>query len=366
MVSASYDIPSATTLELSIFGAGIGEAVAVHVGDNEWILVDSCIDHRVQQPAALAYLAAIGVEAESVSTILITHWHEDHVSGVDGLIRNYPNAKIHLPSSFNSSELYALVNAGAERDTLGTDAFQTSRSFAKALGALVDTKKTLAVVPTQIDRLVRSKGIQMIGQISVTALSPSDFAAMTALKEFARFVEHDLPLRRRPVARDPNHSAIAIWIQWGQHRILLGSDLLDLPNPHLGWKAALGAQVLSSDPEKAIVVKVAHHGSKNGHSNAFWNAHVNTPVAGLTTYASTKSPPPQKSDIDRLKKCCSAVMCAPVPKAPRGLRGKAVAKFAQTQGITVTERVKRFGHVRIRLDPAGHIATACFGDAEVM
>lgn len=365
-LAASHDRPATTTFELSIFGAGVGEALVLHIGDNEWLLVDSCINHGRGLPAGVAYLDDLCVAAEAVRAVVVTHWHEDHVAGIDGVMKKYPGAAVHLPASFHSSHLYKLVRAGAERDTLGTDALQTSKSFSRAVNVLIQQGRTFAVAPTQIDRVIRSKVIAGIGQMSVTALSPSDFASMTALQQFADFVQRDLPLRRRPVASDPNHSAIALWVRWGDHRILLGSDLLDLPNKSLGWSAALGAQVLSSESEKAIVVKVAHHGSANGHSAVFWNKHVNASAAGLTTYAAGKSPPPQAGDIDRLKRCCSQVLCAPAPSAPRALKAKSISKFHERQGIAVTQRVRRFGQIRIRLDASGTLSTSCYGEARVL
>lgn len=36
--------PAADEIEFSLFGPGYGEAVAVHLGDGTWLLIDSCID----------------------------------------------------------------------------------------------------------------------------------------------------------------------------------------------------------------------------------------------------------------------------------------------------------------------------------
>jgi hypothetical protein len=67
--------------------------------------------------------------------------------------------------------------------------------------------------------------------------------------------------------------------------------------------------------------------------------------------------------IQRLKACCDAVLCAPVPTAAKGAKAKAVGKFAKTQGISITERAKRLGHARIRIEPSGSIEYECFFSA---
>ncbi len=40
------DSPGQDIIEVSIFGPGKGEPILVHLGRNEWIIVDSCINAR--------------------------------------------------------------------------------------------------------------------------------------------------------------------------------------------------------------------------------------------------------------------------------------------------------------------------------
>ena len=354
------DIPTPDTLELSIFGAGIGEALAVHVGDGEWLLVDSCLDANGQASGA-TYLSQLGVPPTAVTMIVVTHWHQDHVEGVEQLITKYQQARIFMPGAFKSQDLLLLVRAGAENEALGTGNLKTSVSFARAVEQLIANRRSPTLV--EIDKVLRAKQLGNVGKVMVSALSPSDAARLLSMGQFADFVATGLPSRRRPTKFDPNHCAIALWIQWGDQRILLGSDLVDTGNPNVGWKAALTSQVLTADSARAEVIKVAHHGSENGHSKTFWNKYVSSPVVGMTTYATGRSPPPQPSDIARLIECCREVWCAPVPQPPKPLRAKAVSKFVQSQGIKITRRVKRHGHLRIRLSPSGSISASCNGDA---
>lgn len=358
--------PPPSCFELSIFGAGIGEALAIHTGGNEWLLVDSCLDPATGESAALNYLSRIGVSSDQVRVILATHWHEDHVGGIDQLLTAFPKARFHVPAAFRSEHLYKLVRAGAERETLGTDALRTSKSFDRALSVLLARRAIDRIVPTTADQLLRESNLGGIGPVMVFAISPSSHAYLKAQQEFADFVEFQLNARRRPVPLDPNHSAVALWIRWGNHRVVLGSDLIDTPDARLGWKAAIGSQILIGESAKATVVKVSHHGSGNGHSQDFWDKHVAAGVGGLTTYATGKSPPPQPRDIDRLKRQCALVLCAPLPLAPKSPAVKSVSKFARSQGISIRPRTKRFGHIRIRMDVSGAIQHDCFRDAAVM
>jgi len=74
--------PDAQQVEVTLLGPGYGESAAIHMGNNHWAVIDSCIDSNTGQPAAIAYLENMGVDpASAVDLIMATHWHDDHISG---------------------------------------------------------------------------------------------------------------------------------------------------------------------------------------------------------------------------------------------------------------------------------------------
>ncbi|HAS16681.1 MAG: hypothetical protein A2035_06355 [Nitrospirae bacterium GWA2_42_11] len=74
--------PKSDQIEVTLIGPGYGETILIHLGNNKWVVVDSCIDSRTSEPAALSYLQSIGINPEtSVVLIIATHWHDDHVRG---------------------------------------------------------------------------------------------------------------------------------------------------------------------------------------------------------------------------------------------------------------------------------------------
>ena len=54
--------PELDVIEVSLFGPGYGECVVLHLGAGEWVIVDSCLDHRTGQPATLVYLSSLGID----------------------------------------------------------------------------------------------------------------------------------------------------------------------------------------------------------------------------------------------------------------------------------------------------------------
>ena len=48
--------------ELTLFGNGYGECVLLHMCDNDWIIVDSCVNPRTNRTAPIEYLESAGVD----------------------------------------------------------------------------------------------------------------------------------------------------------------------------------------------------------------------------------------------------------------------------------------------------------------
>lgn len=69
------------------FFPGYGECVVVHVGENQWLIVDSCRNPRTGNPIASDYLESLGLEFSAVVRLIVaTHWHDDHMEGLADLV----------------------------------------------------------------------------------------------------------------------------------------------------------------------------------------------------------------------------------------------------------------------------------------
>jgi len=102
--------PASNELEISIFGPGYGESIVLHIGNGEWILVDSCLEPYSGEPAALTYLTALGLGVESsVKLIVATHWHDDHVRGLAQILDKCKSANVVLSEALRVEEFLTLV-----------------------------------------------------------------------------------------------------------------------------------------------------------------------------------------------------------------------------------------------------------------
>ena len=110
MISSVESPPRADEFEVSVFGPGIGECVVLHIGENRWLIADSCLEDG--DPVALRYLKQIGVDPEQIEHVVVTHWHSDHIRGIAKIYERAPNADLHCSSALNATEFKRLVKAG--------------------------------------------------------------------------------------------------------------------------------------------------------------------------------------------------------------------------------------------------------------
>ncbi|MDP2815252.1 MAG: MBL fold metallo-hydrolase, partial [Rectinemataceae bacterium] len=294
--------PEPSTFELSLFGCGVGESIAIHVGGGDWILIDSCQKSKNDLPMALEYLQDIGVDpAKAVKLIVITHWHDDHIKGASDIVAKCSSARVAFSSALSAPEFLKTVanytgeNYIMDRETSGV------RELGRILRILVERNKNAPgsnsqPIKTQADHLLHRNG-----SCEVHAISPSPASINKAFAEIAQLWKHHAGCSNRLTVPKPqsNHNSIAIWVRWEDRRALLGADLEITNDPTTGWTAALGCQRFPDG--KASIFKIPHHGSPNGDSDDVWSELVEpkNPVVALTTFSCGATPRPTKEDIRR-------------------------------------------------------------------
>ena len=265
--------PAADEIEVTLFGPGYGEAIAVHLGDGAWLLVDSCIDPNSNAPASETYLGQIGVAADQVRVIVASHWHDDHVRGISQLATTYPEADFVISSVFNNADASAFLAAYSGASSSGL------ARGAKELYSAAQARKN--VFPAHhksivIDSMLNGR------KVMVTALSPVPAAFAQSIAHFAQYVPgNNQAINHAPELR-PNLEAVVLHIDMGEDAILLGADLEN--HATFGWSAVVKDQ-WSGNRKTASVFKVAHHGSYTGDCPEVWEKLLDAKsIACLTPF----------------------------------------------------------------------------------
>lgn len=289
--------PGPEEIEVSLFGPGYGEGALIHLGHQEWIIVDSCLN-RAKISAPLAYLRSLGLNpSEVVKFVVASHWHDDHVGGIGRLFRECNNASFVCSAALRNDEFLTLVAAFKSRPMMVSSGV---KEFGEVLEVLEERSaaqsNTLSPIWAGANTRIwaRSGGIPS----EIYSLSPSNASLTLALREIASLLPQTGQPKRRVSSRPPNHTAIVLLIRVGSNLILLGSDLEDTKEPSTGWIAILDS--LGRPSDKASVFKIPHHGSLNAYNPRVWSEMlVHQPVAMLTPFILGKTILPTKADAKR-------------------------------------------------------------------
>jgi beta-lactamase superfamily II metal-dependent hydrolase len=307
--------PNEDTIEVSVFGPGRGESIAVHLGAGDWIVVDSCKNQATKQVAVLEYLRALGVDISSkVHLVVATHAHDDHFSGIATIFEECRSATFVCPAALSIPEFVALTDV-EEREYAGLPV----RAYAeyRKVFQIVEERGSGSFDP--VDFAMAKMELLTLGSSSansrVVALSPSSKAYKQAQRAIRKaYAECSAaPNYFNPV--DPNQLALALWVEAADKRLLLGADLLKGPRGS-GWDAI----VAFFHPDiRASLFKVPHHGSSTAYWGGVWSQLVaHRPTVVMTPFRMGAKSIPRDSDKTRILSLAgdAYISAPPIVKTP--------------------------------------------------
>jgi hypothetical protein len=339
--------PRENEFEVSVFGPGRGECILVHLGYNEWCMVDSCIGRGQSLPAAVQYLNELGPgHAGRVLLVLATHWHDDHIRGIATSLKAFSNARFACSTAIQTTQFVKLVELQTNllQGNSGVDEFGQILQILLARKAGNHSTSSASPIWALQDRLLlnRDQGDREF-KARITALSPSDETVRLAIRRIAQLIPNPSEPQRRITNRPPNEDSIVLLIEVGDRKALLGADLEHSGRAGEGWLAILNSAQTTGP---ADIFKVAHHGSPNADCPEVWQKLLKEkPIAILTPFASGRGLP-QRTDLDRLFGRTPNLYCTATPSVRLPRRDKIVEKKLRRRKRIALEG--RLGHVRLR------------------
>lgn len=334
--------PKPDEFEISIFGPGRGECILLHLGNNEWCVVDSCTARGRTDPVAVEYLRSFNNDAlANVRLVVATHWHDDHIGGMSSLLAQAQHAEFCCSMALQHPEFLKLISA-APATIAGRSGVD---EFASILKELEARGRRAPIFAVENRSLLSLSGLGRSFPITLETLSPSDPTIRLALGQIKSLLPRTGEPQRRIVNRSPNHTSVVIWVKAGPIRALLGADLEHTTQADQGWTAVLACH---RDSVPAQFFKVPHHGSPTSDNAAVWEQMLeNAPVAVVTPFTGGTGLP-RKSDMERLSGRTARLYCTTAGLGKPPHRDPSVEKAMRRQ---LSERrivAGQPGHVRVR------------------
>jgi beta-lactamase superfamily II metal-dependent hydrolase len=310
-------------------GGGYGESLVLHIGNNNWIIVDSCIDPHSKRPIPLDYLEQQGVDiANDVKLIICTHWHDDHILGVSKLLEECKTSSLCM-ASCTDKDKFLLWVAFDNKKGNSEKIVSSSRELFESL-KIIKARQGRIINAVQDRVIFRSDENGIKSQL--TTLSPSDFVLQEFDKEISTLLSN-YSTSEKIVFNTPNEKSVVIQITINDQKIILGSDLEVSNDKRKGWLCILeNSQLLERDIK---IFKIPHHGSENGFHDRIWSEIIsNQPIAGLTPWNRGTKLPKHKMLRKYLEYTDSLYMTVQAksnkPKARERSISKAIERFNST------------------------------------
>jgi beta-lactamase superfamily II metal-dependent hydrolase len=351
--------PEHSEIEVSLFGPGYGESLLLHLGENTWIVVDSCIDPITGDPAPLAYLHQLHVDpTTSVRQVIATHWHDDHIRGLGRVMESCVSAEFVCSAALKQDEFLTLVAAYGHYSMMESSGLQEFNKILQVLKARAQHRPGRQPHPPTFataSRCIWQSHVKTSTQsypCSIYALSPSDASLVLAHRHIATLLPQPKATKSRIPALTPNHAAVALWVNIGEAFILLGSDLEERGNPDTGWSVILGSRTYPIG--KASIFKIPHHGSSTADHPQVWQDMLDAePLAILTPFARGRVSLPTQQDIDRICMRTKRAYTTAIPRPKRkGGRPQGVEKLIRETVRFIREVYSSTGHIRLRTNLA--------------
>ncbi len=335
--------PASNELEISIIGPGRGECILIHLGNNDWCVVDSCVARGIQDSVATEYLRSFGGSPQ-IRLVVASHWHDDHIRGLAGVLESAPTAQFSCSMALKEQEFAALMRLQELSivDNSGT------REFARILDVLKDrpgasevSAPFFALQGRVLLRLSASPARSTAA--AVTALSPSDDSVVRAMNDLRKLMPTAGMPQGRLVSPTPNHNSVVLWVEAGARRVLLGADLEHTGRSGEGWLAVISGHI---DTTRAEVFKVPHPGSPTSDYPGVWSSMLNeNPIAILTPFSGKL---PATSDLERIATYTNNLYCTSSGTGKPPTRDKTVEKKMRDAASARRVLDGNPGHVRLR------------------
>lgn len=339
-------------------GPGYGESVVVHLGQGEWLVVDSCVDTAdPQKPVApLRYLQQLGVRVErAVKFIVTSHWDDDHVKGIADIVEACTDARFVCSHVFPSEKFSCFAQA------------MSIGSAATDGGNVKNMRRVLELLYARGKPIYRAGPARTLHpNPKIQSWSPSDKDETEFLKHVAQMHPRAGQGMRKAFLGSGNLTSVVLSIDWPESSVLLAADMESSSDNLRGWNAVVSeAQRIGWTP--GALVKIPHHGSSTGHDERMWQILLSPePISVVAPFG--RGPiagrPPKSSDVTRIRNKSGAMFLTARHSKPKSSKLDVAVKRSLREGmIALTSQSSPIGIVRHRKQIGGQWGHELFGAA---
>lgn len=359
--------PEIAEINLIGTGGGYGESIIIHIGNNEWVVVDSCQNPFTKESLPVNFFIENKIDFKNVKLIICTHWHDDHLKGLCKLLELCSEAIFSCARANDLEKFLRFVSLDYEKYEISTSNSSTIE-FNKCLNIIKDRGQFIKF--SARDMLLYSSRFED-QNLEIYSLSPSDMSSQLFDLQLSTLMRDYCQLNRKVPSQSPNSLSVVLYLKLGHHCFLLGSDLERSNSKDDGWDdIILNSQVVKVN-SKCIYFKIPHHGSENGYHEEQWTKLViEKPIGTLTPWNKNKQLPKEKM-ISKYKSVTNELYITSIlsNRGKAKKRNNRIEKTIKEFNSTITEVKYHYGLVKSKINilhPTDSIINSTVGTAVLL
>lgn len=277
-----------------IFGGakGFGESILIQYGKEEFGIIDSFINQKTNKPCVIDYLEKENINPNYVKFVVLTHYHQDHYTGIAQILSICKKASFFTSNSIASESFQFLIAAHSAIES----PHNFFREFEKVIKVLKSTKRKIKALSNNSADIINN------GKVKISSLSPNQDSYNyldNCYKDAAQAIIRDNGVKLQ-IGKHFNFQSVVISVESQDACILYGSDLeYSESNPKIGWYAIVKEGTISK--LKFDIFKIPHHGSNNGYNEKDWKNFLKKDgIFKMTPYSRGRSKLPKTEMIKNI------------------------------------------------------------------
>lgn len=363
--------PLSNQIEICLFGMGFGESILIHLGNNNWAIIDSFLHPKTTKPIALEYLESISVDiASCVKIVIATHWHDDHIKGMAEIVSKTPNARFVFSQVMQNDKFKKFVKRHQTRilTASGSKVDEIDKIFEFFFSKPKGRTHPNPCLTSQNKPLLQldAADVQLPMGCKILSLSPSDTDFWNFIQSIAKMMPADGKPKRSAKRITENQASVVTWVGYDDLCFLFGADMEKRPANDTGWNAIVNSD--TRPKQKSSVYKVPHHGSATGHCESIWDQLLHEkPMAIVTPFINGRVKLPTPEQIKAILEQSPNFFATGIPSEGKAKkRSAAVEKEIKDGNIKLKPRGSGLGMVRLRSMPITTAIDQCVWSVELL
>ncbi|HMU03495.1 MAG TPA: hypothetical protein PJ990_07710 [Saprospiraceae bacterium] len=232
-------------------GNGFGESILMVFPNGDIGIIDSCINPKTKKALSLEYLDENILTYDKVKFVILTHFHQDHYTGISQIINLCDNVEIFTSAALYTENFNFLFHSLLQISSSSNP----YRELKTILDICLDKGKIINILSDISKPILQSNGL------IVKSHSPND----KTIEHFdSLYKSHSQKLLTEsayiPNKKDFNLQSIVITIESNHGNIIYGADM-EYHDNSIGWSPVF----TDINDRTFLIFKISHHGSQNGY-----------------------------------------------------------------------------------------------------